>query len=59
MERIGVGGGDKRGERVFAEVINTLITMYIYQTIAVRCMTLPFGAGTGGLGGEHPCPVDR
>ena len=36
MERIGVGGGGRRGERVFAEVINTLITMYIHQTFAQR-----------------------
>ncbi|KAI5846684.1 hypothetical protein BZA05DRAFT_447326 [Tricharina praecox] len=36
MERIGVGGGGRRGERVFAEVINTLITMYICQTFAQR-----------------------
>lgn len=34
MERISVGGGGRRGERVFAEVINTLITLYINQTFA-------------------------
>ena len=30
-EMLGIGGGGRRGERVFAEVINTLITLYIHQ----------------------------
>lgn len=34
MEKLGIGGGGRRGERVFAEVINTLITMYINQSFA-------------------------
>jgi anaphase-promoting complex subunit 2 len=34
MEKLGVGGGGRRGERVFAEIINTLITGYIEQTFA-------------------------
>jgi anaphase-promoting complex subunit 2 len=36
MEKLGIGGGGRRGERVFAEVINTLITMYIHESFAER-----------------------
>lgn len=34
MEKLGIGGAGRRGERVFAEVINTLITNYINDRFA-------------------------
>ncbi|TGZ83868.1 hypothetical protein EX30DRAFT_315543 [Ascodesmis nigricans] len=36
MENLGIGGAGRRGERVFAEVINTLITSYVHQSFAER-----------------------
>ena len=36
MDKIGIGGGGRRGERVFAEIINTIITAYINQEFAGR-----------------------
>lgn len=34
MEKLGVGGGGRRGEMVFAEAINSLITTYIHRRFA-------------------------
>lgn len=36
MEKLGIGGGGRRGERVFAEVVNALLTKYIQESFANR-----------------------
>ncbi|KAI5776700.1 hypothetical protein EDC01DRAFT_791957 [Geopyxis carbonaria] len=36
LETIGVGGGGRRGEKVFAEVVNTLITQYIHRSFSQK-----------------------
>lgn len=36
MEKLGVGGGGRRGERVFAEVINIIISTYIEEKFASK-----------------------